>query len=44
LLESSRTLEEIAVACGYENAFYFSRVFHAKNGQPPSQFRKNSQV
>jgi AraC-like DNA-binding protein len=44
LRETTLGLEEIAIACGYENAFYFSRVFRAQNGLPPSQFRKNLRV
>lgn len=44
LLETDWTLERIAEACGYENAFYFSRVFHAQNGQSPSRFRKSLRV
>lgn len=30
---------EIADACGYENPFYFSRVFHGFYGQSPSEAR-----
>ncbi len=44
LLETAHSLEEIAESCGYENAFYFSRVFHAEIGMPPSHFRRRLRV
>lgn len=44
LLETSLSIEEIAEACGFENAFYFSRVFTRQTGQPPSRFRKSRRV
>lgn len=40
LLETNQSLEHIAQQCGYENGFYFSRVFMKKMGMTPSQFRK----
>jgi AraC family transcriptional regulator len=39
LLETNDTLEQIAQQCGYENGFYFSRVFSKKMKIFPSQFR-----
>lgn len=44
LAETDLTLEEIADQCGYQNAFYFSRVFTKHMKQPPSSFRKNYRV
>jgi len=44
LVETAKSLDEIAQLCGYENAFYFSRVFTAQNGRAPSLYRKNSRV
>jgi transcriptional regulator GlxA family with amidase domain len=44
LLETAMSVEEIAEACGFENGFYFSRVFTRETGQPPSRFRKNYRV
>lgn len=44
LLETHLSVEEIAEACGFENAFYFSRVFTGQAGQPPSRFRKSHRV
>lgn len=38
------TLEEIAVRCGYENAFYLSRVFKRIVSSSPSAYRKAHQV
>jgi AraC-like DNA-binding protein len=42
LLETSWTTERIAAECGFDNAFYFSRVFSRENGQPPTVFRRNT--
>jgi len=44
LTETSLNLQDIAEACGYENAFYFTRVFTRETGQPPGQFRKARRV
>ena len=32
---------EIAQLCGYENALYFSRLFHQTYGRSPSDYRLN---
>lgn len=34
----------ISDRCGYENQFYFSRVFHRRMGISPTEYRKQSQV
>lgn len=44
LRETNDTLEAIAVHCGYDNGAYLSRVFHAKIGLTPSEFRRNHQI
>ena len=44
LLETSLSIEAVSEACGFENAFYFSRVFARENGQAPSVFRKSRRV
>jgi len=44
LLETSLNLQKIAEMCGYENDFYFSRIFKKKVGMSPSKFRKINQV
>jgi AraC-like DNA-binding protein len=44
LLETDWTTERVAGACGFENAFYFSRVFAGQTGQPPREFRKAHRV
>jgi AraC-like DNA-binding protein len=41
-LSSTRnTVAEIARACGFENQFYFSRVFRRYFGQSPLEYRKS---
>jgi len=42
LFISSKTLAEIASDCGFQNQFYFSKVFSHATGMPPGQFRKNA--
>lgn len=37
---SGRSIKEIAIALGYENQYYFSRIFKSKTGYSPEQFRK----
>jgi AraC family transcriptional regulator of arabinose operon len=39
LITSDRTIAEIAVAVGYPDPFYFSRLFHSVNEISPSAFR-----
>jgi len=36
------TLQEIAAACGFQDAYYFSRVFRQRRGMPPSAFRREN--
>lgn len=40
LTETGLTLGEVANRCGYDNGYYFSRVFTQKVGMNPSLFRK----
>ncbi len=40
LLESDLRLKEIAIACGFRNSEYFSRVFSKMMGMTPGIFRK----
>ncbi|WP_408008137.1 helix-turn-helix domain-containing protein [Pseudalkalibacillus sp. A8] len=44
LLETDYTIEDIAVRCGYNNGFYFSRIFSKKMKMSPSQFRKTHKI
>lgn len=44
LLETDRTIDDIAVQCGYQNGFYLSRVFSKKMNISPSSFRKTHRV
>ncbi|CAN5531257.1 hypothetical protein BH10PLA1_BH10PLA1_17580 [soil metagenome] len=44
LIETTLKLQAIAEACGYENAFYFSRMFARENGVSPGQYRKSRGV
>lgn len=41
LRNTKQTINEIAVAVGYEDAFYFSRIFKKYNGLSPREYRKN---
>lgn len=40
LCYSRATITEIALACGFSDANYFSSVFHKKTGKTPSAYRK----
>lgn len=40
LVQTEYTLDHIARQCGYENGFYFSRVFTHYSKMNPSQYRK----
>lgn len=40
LLESDKTITEIALAVGFSDSGYFSRVFRQKVGQSPEAFRR----
>jgi LacI family transcriptional regulator len=42
LRETSATLTTIATACGYSNAFSFSRFFRRETGESPATYRKRS--
>jgi AraC family transcriptional regulator len=44
LLETLHTLDDIAVRCGYQNGFYFSRLFTKKMGITPSEFRHKHRI
>ena len=37
---TNQSIKEVAIALGYENQYYFSRLFKSKTGQSPEQFRK----
>lgn len=46
LCTTSKSIAEIAIAAGFDNANYFSTVFKAKYGMPPTKYRnerKNKQ-
>ncbi len=43
LEETSLTVKEIAAALGYDDQFYFSRVFKSINGLPPTNYRSARQ-
>ncbi len=42
LSESTKSIDDIANECGYEDMNYFSRVFKSIEGKSPSEFRKAS--
>jgi AraC family transcriptional regulator len=44
LTETPLKLQAIAEACGYENAFYFTRVFTRETGLPPGRYRAARRV
>lgn len=41
LLETEKTIKEIAFALGYENEMYFNRIFRKFTGSPPGEYRKS---
>lgn len=41
LLGAETPIGEIAIACGYRNAYYFSKIFHAEFGMTPREYRKS---
>ena len=43
LLSTTKTLNEIAYALGYDDVFYFSRMFKKITGLPPIKYRKQTQ-
>ncbi len=40
LLETNKTVKEIAASLGYDNEMYFNRIFHKITGCPPGKYRK----
>lgn len=40
LAEGTLNVSQVAGACGYEDPFYFSRVFHKRYGQSPREYRQ----
>jgi transcriptional regulator GlxA family with amidase domain len=44
LVETDLTLDAVAELCGYQNAFYFSRVFSKQMRISPSVFRRTNRV
>jgi len=40
LIETADSISEIAHACGFDDAFYFSRCFRRQFGCPPRSYRK----
>lgn len=44
LAETDDTLESIAESCGYQNAFYLSRVFSKEMNMSPSRYRSTHRV
>ncbi|WJH33552.1 AraC family transcriptional regulator [Paenibacillus sp. CC-CFT747] len=41
---SDQTIDRIARSCGYDNGFYFARVFLKHVGLTPSQYRKTHMI
>jgi len=41
LLESDKTITEIALMVGFSDGGYFSRLFHRENGMSPDKFRNS---
>ena len=44
LLGRSSVMREVAVNCGFQNEFYFSRIFKEKTGKTPGEFIKGMRV
>jgi transcriptional regulator GlxA family with amidase domain len=42
LMQSSKTIKEIAAECGFESVHYFTRVFAEVVGKPPGQYREEN--
>ena len=40
LTSTDLPISDISRRCGYENPFYFSRVFRERMGMPPSEYRR----
>ena len=43
LARSNRTIQDVAVRCGFSDPFYFSRSFSETYGRSPSQLRRDMQ-
>ncbi len=41
LVETDKTVKEIAFEFGYDNEMYFNRIFHKITGSAPGKYRKN---
>ncbi len=41
LLETDKTVKEIAFNFGYDNEMYFNRIFHKITGMSPGKYRRN---
>lgn len=44
LLASDEPIDEIAIACGFPDRFYFTRMFSRKMGLPPGAYRSRGRV
>lgn len=42
LRETDRPVKQVAAACGYRDALYFSRIYHRFWGRPPGREREDS--
>ncbi|WP_231507777.1 helix-turn-helix domain-containing protein [Bacillus sp. UNC41MFS5] len=42
LLETNRSISEIAMVCGFQSASYFSYVFRKETGLTPQDYRKKA--
>jgi len=42
LLQGKKRINEIAILCGYNNAYYFSNAFKKVYHVPPSKYREKS--
>lgn len=43
LIDENVSINKIALECGYDDPFYFSRIFKKVTGVTPSEYRKTSQ-
>ena len=44
LRETDLSVKEVAAALGYDDPFYFSRIFKSVHGVPPREYRNNKQT